>query len=120
MKRILAIALFASALTAADDAAGMWTGKVLPILQERCIGCHGPEKQKHGLRVDSLEALLKGGKDYGPAVIPGKADESAMVKVLELPRDDELSMPPKAKGPPLSAEQIAVIKAWITAGAKVP
>lgn len=120
MKRILAIALLASALSAADDAAGAWTAKVLPILQERCISCHGPEKQKHGLRVDSLDALLKGGKDYGPAVIVGKADESPLIKVLELPRDDEFAMPPRAKGAALTAEQIAVIKAWITAGAKVP
>lgn len=119
MKRILAIAAIATSLTAADDA-GLWTAKVQPLLTERCISCHGPQKQKHGLRVDSLEALLKGGKDYGPAVIAGKPDESPLIKVCLLPRDDEMAMPPKAKGEALTAEQIAVLKAWIAAGAKVP
>lgn len=120
MIRILPCILLATALAAADDAAALWTAKVQPLLQERCVKCHGPEKQKHGLRVDSLADLLKGGKDYGPAVIAGKADESPLIKVCLLPRDDEMAMPPEGKGKPLSPEELGWLKAWIAAGAKVP
>lgn len=120
MKRIFAAAILATSLSAADDAASMWTAKVQPILQANCIKCHGAEKPKHGLRLDSLAGILKGGKDYGPAVIAGKAEESPLIKVLHLPRDDEMSMPPKGKGEPLTAEQITILKEWINAGAKAP
>jgi mono/diheme cytochrome c family protein len=125
MIRIIAIALLASATVAsavaADEAAAsLWTSKVQPLLQERCFTCHGPTKQKHGLRLDSLEAILKGGKDYGPAIVAGKPDESPLIKVCTMPRDDEMAMPPQGKGDPLSAEEIGWLKAWIAAGAQVP
>ena len=109
---LLALAICAGA---ADD---LWTTRVLPLLTERCIECHGPKKAKHDLRLDSIEAILKGGKEMGPAVIAGKPDESPLVKVCLMPREEELAMPPK--GPRLTAEQIGWLKAWIAAGAKVP
>lgn len=117
MKPALLLALAALASTA-DDAAALWTAKVQPLLQERCIECHGPQKAKARLRLDSREGMLAGGKELSPAVIPGKPDESPLVTVCLLPRDDEKAMPPK--DPALTAEQIDWLKAWIAGGAPTP
>jgi len=114
MRTILAFALAVSA-SCADD---LWTTKVQPLLNERCVECHGPVKAKHNLRLDSLEAVLKGGKELGSTVVAGKPDESPLIKVCTMKRGEELAMPPK--GEPLTAEQIGWLKDWITAGAKGP
>src|SRR5258705_12044060 len=53
--------------------------KIRPLLAENCFKCHGPEKQKAGLRLDSLASIMKGG-DSGPAVAPGKPEESLLVE----------------------------------------
>src|SRR5262249_49101036 len=55
--------------------------KVRPLLAERCLECHGPEKQKGNLRLDSLAAILKGG-DSGPALVAGKPEESLLVQAI--------------------------------------
>ncbi|MGQ0635087.1 MAG: PSD1 and planctomycete cytochrome C domain-containing protein [Planctomycetaceae bacterium] len=89
---------------------------VRPILQARCIKCHGPEKQKSSLRVDSRTRLLAGG-DSGPAIIPGDPEHSYLVELVSS-ADQATRMPPK--GDPLSAEQIAKIRQWIREGAKWP
>src|SRR5687767_3764329 len=68
--------------------------KVRPILAERCIKCHGPEKQWSGLRLDSREALIKGGELYGAAIIPGRPDASLLIRAVRH-QNDELAMPPK-------------------------
>ncbi len=49
--------------------------KIRPLLAENCFKCHGPDKQKGGLRLDSLAAMLAGGES-GPAIVPGKPEES--------------------------------------------
>jgi hypothetical protein len=84
---------------------------VQPILAQRCGSCHGPEKPKGGLRVDSLEALLKGGSD-GPVVVPGKPGESPLIKRLLLPLNDEDHMPPEGKPQPTPAE-ITTLQWWV-------
>ena len=66
---------------------------VRPLLAENCYSCHGDKKQKGGLRLDSLEAILKGGES-GPAVVPGKPDESLLVEAINY---DGLEMPPNGK-----------------------
>src|SRR5688500_13693089 len=73
---------------------------VRPILESRCVGCHGPEKQKGKLRVDTREALLKGGEN-GPALVAGKGAHSALVKMtarvvpdMEMPPDDDEALTP--------------------------
>ena len=68
---------------------------IRPVLVESCQKCHGPGKQSSGLRVDSREAMLKGG-DTGPAVVPGKPAESLLVQAVEQTHED-LKMPPKGK-----------------------
>ncbi len=89
---------------------------VRPILEANCFECHGPEKQKSGLRLDLQEIALVGG-DSGPAIVPGDADNSLLVQLVS-GQDPERHMPPK--GDPLTAEQVASLKAWINAGASWP
>jgi mono/diheme cytochrome c family protein len=122
LRTLSASLVLVASVAAADDAAAakLWTEKVQPLLEQRCYGCHGPTKAKHDLRLDSPEAILKGGREMGPTVIAGKPDDSPLVKVCLLPRDEEEAMPPKSKGDGLNAEQIGWLKAWITGGAPMP
>jgi uncharacterized membrane protein len=87
---------------------------VQPILLQRCSACHGPEKQKADLRVDSLKALLRGGKS-GPAFVKGKAHDSLMIHRLLLPLNDEDHMPPEGRPQPTLAE-IVTLQWWIDSG----
>jgi len=90
---------------------------IAPVFAARCLSCHGPNKQRGGFRLDSLEALLKHGDD-GPRLVPGKSTESPLV--LLLARTDEDRMPPPDKGDALEATTIGKIRAWVDAGAKWP
>jgi len=83
---------------------------VRPVLVEHCFRCHGPDKQKGGLRVDSREALLSGGES-GPAIVPGKPDDSLLVQAM---RHQELKMPPSGK---LPDERVAALAKWVADGA---
>jgi mono/diheme cytochrome c family protein len=87
---------------------------IRPLLAESCFKCHGPDKQKGGLRLDSRADLLKGG-DSGPAIVPGKPAESLLLKAVSY--QQELRMPPKEK---LDQAQLALLARWITDGAPWP
>ncbi len=88
-----------------------------PILSENCLDCHGPDKQKSGLRVDQRASLMRGG-DYGlPALVPGKPAESFLLETVR-GDDPDMAMPPK--GDPLTAEQIDLLTRWIEDGAEWP
>ena len=89
--------------------------KVLPILTERCAKCHGPDKQSAKLRLDSAKAIGEFGKK--DLLVAGKPDESELLKRITLPADDKKRMP--KGGDPLSAEQIALVREWITQGASL-
>src|SRR5947209_7908877 len=89
---------------------------VKPILAKHCYECHGPLKQRSGLRLDTAPAIRQGG-DSGAAILPGKSGESRLIKaVLGLERVKQ--MPPKE--PRLTAAQIAVLRRWIDQGARAP
>jgi mono/diheme cytochrome c family protein len=88
--------------------------RVRPILADRCLSCHGSEKPKGGLRLDSLAALLQGG-DRGPAIVPGKPEDSLLIQAIR--HGEALQMPPKAKLPP---QEIADLAAWVKSGAPWP
>ena len=92
-----------------------YTDIIQPILQNKCYGCHGPNKQKGKLRMDQTDRLMKGGKD-GLAIVAGNTEKSEMTRRLELPREHEDHMPPKEKSQPTD-EQIALIHWWIESGA---
>jgi uncharacterized membrane protein len=93
----------------------VFSALIQPILQRRCSACHGPEKHKADLSLESYETLLKGGKD-GPVLIAGKAFDSPMIQRLLLPLKDEDHMPPEGKPQPTLAE-IAALQWWIECGA---
>lgn len=107
---VLALAFFTSCL-GQDNV--LFETKVRPVLARNCYSCHGPEKQFAGLRVDSREALLKGGK-RGAAIVPGKPEASWLVKAIE---HQELKMPMGGK---LKDSEIAAVKAWVSDGARWP
>ena len=90
--------------------------QIQPILKTACYDCHGPEKQKGKLRLDSRELALEGGGS-GPAIIPGKSGESYLMKRI-LGEGDEDRMP--IKRDPLTAAQITLVKNWVDQGAPWP
>ena len=92
-----------------------YTHLVQPLLQNRCYSCHGAEKQKGKLRMDNISFMLKGGED-GASLIPGRANESELIKRMLLPISNDDHMPPKEK-PQLSTEEIALLQWWINEGA---
>jgi hypothetical protein len=105
---LLLCALFAQA----DD---HFEKHVRPLLLDRCVGCHGPTKQKGGLRLDSKAGWQAGG-DSGPAVIPGKPDESLLLKAIR-GQGGLKQMPPDK---PLTEAELATVVKWITDGATDP
>lgn len=88
---------------------------IQPVLQQNCVSCHGPEKAKGGLRVDTFEALMKGGKS-GAVIVVGKSAESDLLKRIHLPATDDDHMPPNGKPQP-SGEDITLLQWWVDAGA---
>ncbi|MBM4068880.1 MAG: DUF1549 domain-containing protein [Planctomycetes bacterium] len=90
---------------------------VRPLLAEHCYSCHSDvkKKAKGGLRLDSRDALRKGG-DQGPAVVPGRPDASLLIKAIRY-RDDELRMPPAGK---LAQREIDTLVEWVRRGAPDP
>lgn len=95
--------------------AAIYADVVQPIFETRCYSCHGEKKQKGKLRMDSPEALLKGGKN-GDVITPGKSGESELIKRITLPQEDEHHMPPKGKLK-LTKNQIALLHWWMEEGA---
>ena len=87
--------------------------QIRPILVSKCLKCHGPEKQKSNLRLDSRAALLQGGKK-GPALVPGKPTQSRLIAAL---KHQKLKMPPSGQ---LPAKTIRHFEAWIASGAPWP
>ncbi|MDX2189267.1 MAG: c-type cytochrome domain-containing protein [Bacteroidota bacterium] len=88
---------------------------MLPMFEKKCLQCHNESKIKGGLRMDSYELLMKGGEN-GPAVVPGKIEESELYKLITLDRTAERAMPPEGKTP-LTNDEINIIKWWIENGA---
>jgi len=89
--------------------------RVEPVLAQNCVECHGPSRQKGNLRLDSYEAVMRGGKS-GPVVKAGDLKNSDLFQRVSHPPGSEKIMPPQGK-PPLPADQIKLIELWISAGA---
>jgi cytochrome c551/c552 len=119
---------------------------IQPIFKETCVRCHGAERPRAGLRLDSIEGVMKGGKDKEGKVIEvieaGHSEKSGLVfAVSEI--NGKISMPPKPRAPknamganggtnapaptpppmdhpwkPLTTEQVGLVRAWIDQGAK--
>ncbi len=109
-----------AATTPSPEEVAFFEQKIRPVLLSACYECHSAEakakgKLKGGLFLDTRAALLTGG-DEGPALVPGKPDDSLLIKALRWARED-LHMPPKKKLPP---EVIADFEKWIAMGAPDP
>jgi mono/diheme cytochrome c family protein len=103
---------------AADPAADVidFERVIQPILKRACVRCHGPEKQKADFRVDLRQSVLHGGESYAPNIVPGKGDESPLIKFISGTGD--LVMPPE--GDRLTTAEISTLRKWIDQGAKWP
>lgn len=114
IRTVTVAALFACIAARAEIA---FDKDVLPILQKACSSCHFPpvEPLKGKLDLSTIDSILKGGAE-GAVVVPGKADESRLVQMVE--GTLEPLMPPKGKGDPLTPAAIAILKQWINEGAK--
>ena len=91
--------------------------EILPLLEDNCIDCHGPDKQKARLRIDRRPVLLLGGDSGSPAIVPGNPAKSHLIELIKLKDPDE-RMP--QKGDPLSSAEIALLEKWIVEGAVWP
>ena len=114
----LALILFAGVIlpgtsTAADNTE-FFEKKIRPVLIEHCFECHAGESKESGLHVDSLAALLTGG-ERGPAIVPGKPDESLLIQAVR--HDDTLQMPATRKLPQTVIEDLSQ---WVREGANWP
>ncbi len=92
---------------------------VWPALRDKCLGCHGKEKQKGGYTLTDKEIAFKGGDSELAAIVPGNPAKSLLVESIMLPPDDDYVMPPDGKEPMSSDEIIAVVE-WIRDGAIWP
>src|SRR5262245_44000771 len=112
--RVGAFLFVMAAASAQSDPVGFFETRIQPLLAEKCYTCH-TGAMMGGLRLDSREAVLAGGKS-GPAVTPGRPDDSLLIQAVSqmLPK---LRMPPQGK---LEPDQIASLRRWIEDGAHWP
>src|SRR5689334_20797274 len=104
-----------SAMAAAQPAHSIDFQKdIRPLFESRCYECHGPKKQKSGLRLDRKSSVFQGGDSGKPAVVPGKSAQSLLVQKITSKDPDEV-MPPK--GEKLTAAETELLKKWIDQGA---
>nr|WP_255444023.1 c-type cytochrome domain-containing protein [Robiginitalea sp. SC105] len=85
------------------------------ILDDHCVKCHNPSKQKGELLLTSLDGLRTGGEN-GPVIVPGDMERSEIIRRLHLPLADEAHMPPQGERP-LDKSQIRMIERWVALGA---
>ncbi len=117
-------AIFLSGISSSQGAATLlkpdqiefFEKRIRPVLARECYECHGPEKQKGGLRVDFREGLLKGG-ETGPAVVPGDPRKSLLIQAVTH-ENSEIKMPKKR--PKLEPSTIDDLVAWVKIGAPDP
>ena len=95
-----------------------YTILVVPLFERSCISCHGPEKQKGGLRMDTYALLMKGGED-GSIVTPGDPKKSDLYRRITLPKEDDEFMPSDGHKV-LSSSEVETIRQWIAWGAPGP
>lgn len=104
--------------TLSPQHAAYFEQKVRPLLVAKCYECHSQESKilQGGLLLDSRPGWEKGG-DSGPAIVPGKPDESLLVRAVQYLKDEFVHMPPKGK---MSDDEVAVLVEWVRLGAPDP
>jgi mono/diheme cytochrome c family protein len=97
-----------------------YAGDIKAIFDKSCVKCHGAEKPKAKLRLDNLEGALKGSAD-NKVIEPGNSAKSLLIHNISQLGEEDTWMPPKdnkAKIPPLTKDEIGLVRAWIDQGAK--
>ncbi|MDP1592426.1 MAG: c-type cytochrome domain-containing protein [Prosthecobacter sp.] len=89
---------------------------IAPIMQAKCVSCHGEEKKKGKLQLHDYAAIMKGGGEGATTVIAKNSKDSLMLVRANLPTDDDDHMPPSDE-PQLTKEEVALLKWWIETGA---
>lgn len=119
MKRLALLSLtsFAAAAVAADAPPDF--AQVFRLLDERCVECHAKDDNEGSLVLETYEGLLKGGES-GKAVVPGKSEESSLIKWVRdgVQKEGKKKFMPPGKREHLNADDIALLARWIDAGAK--
>jgi hypothetical protein len=113
---IASLSLAADKLPPPADRKVDFAKDVRPLLEKHCWKCHGAEKQESGLRLDSREALLKGG-DLGQVIAAEDSERSRLI-ALVAGTDPQTVMPPD--GPPLKPDEVGLLRAWIDQGCVWP
>jgi ankyrin repeat protein len=96
--------------------------QIKPLLERSCVGCHSGEKPRGLFRVDSRDAILKGGASGGAAMVPGHSQKSPLIDYVS-GKVRESEMPPRAvrqRFPALKTDEVALLRAWIDQGAEWP
>jgi len=121
----LLIGLTANVFVSADEPVGnklsiedreFFEKQVRPLLVKRCFECHGGTKAGGGLSLQTAAGWRNGGES-GPAILPGKPEESLLIKAINY---GEIEMPPSDKRGKLSADEIAILTKWVARGAPDP
>ena len=108
---VLPIFLSSIFLSSASVAAPDFVKDVRPIFQRSCYGCHGPEKQKNGYRLDVRDIAIKGGESGEAAIVPHDAKKSPLIRYVN-GEDEEMLMPPKKSDKPrLTAAEVETLRA---------
>jgi uncharacterized membrane protein len=113
-----ALKRFLASGSESSDAAyvgSVYMRSIHPILDAKCVACHGADKEQAGLRLDLYELLMKGG-EHGPVLAPRNPDGSLLLQRVTLSPSDRHFMPAEGRTP-LTSEEISAIRAWIFAGA---
>ncbi|MEY2981218.1 MAG: hypothetical protein RL562_1445 [Planctomycetota bacterium] len=112
---VFATLVLAATASAQQSAADAFERAVRPLLAARCFECHGPTKQKSGLRLDHGKSIAQGGT-RGPAVVPGSPDESLLIQAVRWEHPD-VQMPEKGR---LSPKEVTILEDWVRDGAFWP
>jgi hypothetical protein len=92
-----------------------YEARIAPLFDQHCVSCHGAEKAKAELRLDSMAAIMKG-SDAGHVVAPGTLSDSELFRRITLPHDDPDFMPSDGK-PPMAPDEVKLVELWIARGA---
>src|SRR5256885_8560193 len=120
MKKLIAVAValvgFTNHQSRAEDKVD-FARQIRPILEQNCVKCHGPEKQKAKLRLHSKEAAMKGGKD-GVIVVAGQADKSEMHRPVTFAQGDAYQL--SQEGDSRASARTSLVRSWVTPGPAMP
>lgn len=112
--------LCSSALGEENSKKNVFATLIKPVLEAKCVQCHGAEKDKGKLRLHTKEDLLKGGREVGEDIlIKGNIEDSELIYRITLPKEDDESMPPfddKDHYNPVTPQELKVMQAWIKMG----